>query len=226
MAARLQRPLVCLVTDRHRLGAASEAAARAALLELIAAAGAAGVDLVQIRERDLSARDLAELTRRSLEVLAGTPTRLVVNDRLDVARAVGAHGVHLRADGIDAARARQLAPPPFLIGRSVHSAEEAGRVAAAGGLDYLILGTVFPSASKGGGPAVGVVELARAVAAVSVPVLAIGGVTLATVEQIAAVGAGGVAAIGLFANGPRSAAQLADVVARVRRAFDTPRSVV
>ncbi len=226
MAEAWSRPLICLVTDRHRLGEAGEAAARAALVDLVGAAGAAGVDLVQLRERDLSARELAALASRCVAALAGTAARLVVNDRLDVALAVGAHGVHLRGDSLDARRARELAPPPFLIGRSVHSADEARQVAAAGGVDYLILGTVFPSASKAGSTNVGSAELARAVAGVAVPVLAIGGVTLATVGQVAAAGASGVAAIGLFADGPRTPARLAEIVAAIRAAFDTPRSVV
>lgn len=224
----LGRPVICLVTDRRRLGAPSEAASRAALVDLVRAAGAAEIDLVQLRERDLAARDLAELAERCLAGLAGTKTRLVINDRLDVALAVGAHGVHLRGDSMSARRVRDLAPPAFLVGRSVHSPAEARGVASEGGVDYLIVGTVFESASKPEAPVLGIAEFARAVReAANVPVLAIGGITLRTVREVAAAGAAGVAAVGLFVEtaGPRLA-HLPETVAGLRAAFDTSRSVV
>lgn len=229
MTAGLARPLVCLVTDRRRLGRASDRDAQQALVDLIRAAAQAGVDLVQLRERDLPARDLTALAARCLAALEGTQSRLLINDRLDVALAVGAHGVHLRGDSVEAPRIRALAPPPFLVGRSVHSPEEARRVAAAGGVDYLMLGPAFPTVSKPGAVPLARDEVARAARAVTVPVILIGGITAATAPDARAAGAAGVAAIGLFADAARAlepARAVTEVVAALRRAFDTPGSVV
>lgn len=223
--------IICLVTDRRRLvlPPGNEESATAALVRLVADAAHAGVDLVQIRERDLEARALTDLVARAVDVTGGTGTRVVVNDRLDVALAAGAHGVHLRADSIPAARARTLAPPGFLIGRSVRGEREAETAAAADSLDYLILGTVCATTSKPiEHPPVGMGELERAVRRTSVPILAIGGMTLETIPMVARAGAAGVAAIGLFHPSPGHADEptdLAGTVAAVRRLFDSVKRV-
>lgn len=214
---------MCLVTDRQRLAAGSERERFDELVRLIEAAARAGVDLIQVRERDLDARTLASLTERCVRAVEGAGAHVLVNDRLDVALATGAAGVHLRSDSFDAERVRRVAPPGFLVGRSVHGAAEAVAVASGGALDYLILGTVFPSASK---PAdltpAGVAELVRAARSLSVPVLAIGGVTAERFPEVAGTGAAGVAAIGLFLGLRRAAAPdaLREVVAAARRAFE------
>jgi len=189
------RPVVCMITDRRRFGSAEDA-----LVRRVAAAAAAGVDLVQIRERDLEGGALSRLVVRCLEATTGTRTRVLVNDRLDVALGAGAHGVHLRGDSMPADRARTLVPPGFLIGRSVHSVDEARRVTERAGLDYLLLGAVFATASKPGSLAVGVRMLADVVTATTVPVLAVGGVTVGTVSRLADAGCAGFAAIGFFAG--------------------------
>ena len=189
------RPVVCMITDRRRFGSTEDA-----LVRRVAAAAVAGVDLVQIRERDLEGGALSRLVVRCLEATTGTRTRVLVNDRLDVALGAGAHGVHLRGDSMPADRARALAPPGFLIGRSVHSVDEARRVTEGAGLDYLLLGAVFATASKPGSLAVGVRMLADVVAATTVPVLAVGGVTVDTVSRLADAGCAGFAAIGFFAG--------------------------
>lgn len=219
------RGLICLVTDRRRLAPdAGNEEAVARLVELAVAAARAGVDLIQVRERDLEARLLSELVARCVRETAGTPARVLVNDRIDVALAAGAAGVHLRGDSPEAGRVRAIAPPGFLVGRSVHSAAEASAAAGHGGLDYLVFGTVFPSASKDAGHAIaGVEELARAVRLAKIPVLAIGGVTSERADVVARAGAAGVAAIGLFVE--RAApngldARLAAVVTGLRHAFD------
>ncbi|HVC20681.1 MAG TPA: thiamine phosphate synthase [Vicinamibacterales bacterium] len=224
------RPLLCLVTDRRRLPVVpeDEASRQDALIDQVAAAARAGVDLVQVREPDLEAGALAALVSRAVAA-AGPATRIVVNERVDVALAAGAHGVHLRAASMDAARVRGITPPGFLIGRSVHGAAEARRVAAAGGLDYVLLGTVFPSRSKPDGhPVVGTAVLAETVRAVDLPVLAIGGVTIETAAEVAQAGAAGLAAIGLFqptgTNGKAWASDLGDIVQTLRILFDTTRS--
>jgi thiamine-phosphate diphosphorylase len=221
---------ICLVSDRRRLVPADAPpdASRRCLVAQARHACSAGVDLIQIRERDLATAELARLVGDLLAVTRGTPTRIVVNDRLDVALACGAHGVHLRADSIPVEAARRLTPAAFLIGRSVHGVDEAIRAA---GADYLIAGTVFTTASKPEGqPLLGTDGLRSIVNASTVPVLAIGGITEDRIDEIAAAGAMGLAAIGLFIA-PRTAdgrtgesvcraIPLDGVVKRVRTRFD------
>ena len=120
---------------------------------------------------------------------------------------------------MDAARVRGVTPPGFLVGRSVHSVEEARAVGASGAVDYLVFGTVFETASKPGRAAVGVHALVAASAATTVPVLAVGGMSPSRARDAARAGASGIAAIGLFADGvvdlmPR-------VVGQIMAAFDT-----
>ena len=182
------------MTDRRRLGASWEAA----LVERVRAAARAGVHLVQVRERDLDGGPLARLVSSCVDAVRGTRARILVNDRLDVALAAGAHGVHLRGDSFDARRGRAWAPPPFLIGRSVHSLAEAVAAAHEGAADYLIFGTVYETSSKPGGPIAGVAELASVTAATPLPVLAIGGITPARIDEVMAAGASGVAGISMF----------------------------
>jgi thiamine-phosphate diphosphorylase len=193
---------LCVVTDRRRADVVAQAVM----------AADAGVDLIQIRERDLDAAPLAELVSHVVERTRGSSTRVVVNDRLDVALACGADGVHLRGDSVSPADARRLAPRPFLIGRSVHSAAEA---AAMKGADYLIAGTVFATSSKAGAAWLGADGLRAIVGATAVPVLAIGGVTVDRFDDIARTGAAGFAEIGLFASGA-----MREIVAAARAAFD------
>jgi thiamine-phosphate diphosphorylase len=207
---------LCLVTDRQR-----SAGSLPALLAQIRAGIEAGVDLVQIRERDLDAAALSSLVAAVVDLTRGSTSRVVVNDRLDVALACGADGVHLRGDSVPIAAARRLAPPPFLVGRSVHSADEVVSAAVnAAGADYLIAGTVFPTASKPGVTTwLGLEGLRAVVRATTVPVLAIGGVTLERLVEVASTGAAGIAAIGLFES-PR----LVELVAQIRHRFDTAAS--
>ena len=188
-------PVVCLITDRARVGGAD------GTVDRVRWAARAGVHLVQVRERDLDGGPLTALVRRCVEAVRGSRARVLVNDRLDVALAAGAHGVHLRADSMPAPTVRTLCPPGFLIGRSVHARDEAIDAAAAGGLDYLLFGTVFPTASKPGREATGTPALAEVVAAAAIPVLAVGGVSTDNVGDVAAAGAAGFAAIGMFAAG-------------------------
>jgi thiamine-phosphate diphosphorylase len=213
------RAVVCMVTDRQRIqGGSAEA-----LVRHVGAAARAGVHLVQVRERDLEARALTDLVARCVDAVAPTRTRILVNDRLDVALAAGAHGVHLRGDSVAAARVRALAPRSFLIGRSVHAVAEAVRASEGGGLDYLLFGTVFETGSKPGLTAVGPAALAHVAAATRLPVLAIGGLTIETLPGIGETGAAGFAAIGLFAGAPLD--QLQVVVHQASSAFDTPATV-
>ena len=171
-------------------------AARRCLIAQIREAVAAGLDLVQIREREIAGGALAELVSTAVALARGSATKIIVNDRTDVALACGADGVHLRAASVPVAAARGIAPAGFLIGRSVHDASDA---AGASGADYLIAGTVFPSVSKPGAEhLLGTEGLAGVVRAARQPVLAIGGVTLDRLPDVEASGAAGFAAIGLF----------------------------
>jgi thiamine-phosphate diphosphorylase len=189
-----------------------------ALVDRIHAAARAGVHLVQIRQPGFEAGSLTRLVENALRAVEGTPTRVLVNDRLDVALAVGAHGVHLRGDSIGAPRVRGVAPAAFLIGRSVHAPSEAEHVAREGSLDYLICGTVFNTASKPNVQVAGVDALARACAAVPLPVIAIGGITLERLGAVAGAGAAGFAAINLFAE--CAVDSLPSIVKRAARAFE------
>lgn len=191
--------ILCLVTDRRRLGAALGVGAGdwlGAVRDQVMAAAAAGVDLVQVREPDLSAAALAQLVRRLIADTRNTPAKIVVNDRLDVALATGAAGVHLKERSLATSAARRLVPPGFLVGRSIHdtaTAREAGQA------DYLIAGTVQPTSSKPGVVCLGWAGLSEMVRCASgYRVLAIGGIDLPSIPFVAASGAAGVAAIGAF----------------------------
>jgi thiamine-phosphate diphosphorylase len=210
------RPVICMITDGQ-----STADRAAALLDAVRSAAAAGVHLIQLRERRLADRDLAALARQCVDAVRGTRTRIIVNDRVDVAIAVGAHGVHLRGDSCPPSRVRAIVPPGFLVGRSVHSVGEAGTYGAGGAIDYLVFGTVFATDSKPGREPLGAAVLADAVRATAVPVLAVGGITPGNAAAVAAANAAGIAAIGLFADRTREG--LAATVERVTRAFDTLR---
>ena len=212
-------PVICMITDRRRHGADAEDA----LPDRVAAAAHAGVHLIHIRERDLEGRALTRLVERCVLAVRGTVARIVVNDRADVALASGAHGTHLRADSPPAPRVRAMMPGPFLLGRSVHSRDEAEQLDRSGGLDYILFGTVFESRSKPDVGAAGRDALAAVVSATTLPVLAVGGVTPRRVPEVARAGAAGMAAIGLFADCSVDALQR--VVAQTIRAFDTAGTV-
>jgi thiamine-phosphate pyrophosphorylase len=203
----IHRPVICLVTDRRRLhpDARTVAAELAALEAQLAEAIAAGVDLIQIRERDVPARDLRELVARVREPAAREGTAILVNDRMVVALAAGATGVHLRSDGPPVSRVRTLRAA-WTIGRSIH---EGDLPAACAGADYALFGTVFPSATKGPDrPGAGLDALRAAVRRAPCPVLAIGGITPEQAPAVMAAGAAGVAAIGVVLPAGRAASAL------------------
>ena len=209
------RPVVCMVT-----APISSRADEDFLIERIAAAARGGVHLVQIRQRRLEGLTATRLVERAVRAVSGTVARVIVNDRVDVALAAGAHGVHLRGDSLAASRVRSIVPPPFVIGRSVHAIGEAVEAERRGGLDYLLFGTVFATGSKPGAAPAGMERLADVCAAVALPVLAIGGITATTIAPVARAGAAGFAAIGLFAN--QAIEALPSAMAHGVAAFDTP----
>ena len=182
------------VTDRRRFGLSIDA-----LVDRAAAAARLGVATIQIRERDLSDRDLLGLVRRIRREVGAPPPAVLVNDRADVAMAAAAAGVHLRGDSVAAARVRAAAPAGFVIGRSVHSLTEVDAAAAEAACDYLMFGTVFPSAGKAAGhPVAGAAALREACRRSPMPIIAIGGVDESRLAVLDASGAAGFAGVGMF----------------------------
>jgi thiamine-phosphate pyrophosphorylase len=192
---------VCYVTDRKELSATAAEQTRL-LLEKMESAANGGVDWIQIREKDFSGRELAALTAGALRRVPKC-CRILVNDRLDVALACGAGGVHLGEASLPVADAKRLAREKipgadFLIGASVHSLESA-QAAEHAGADYLIFGPVYETPSKLAlGQPQGVEQLGKICRGVSIPVLAIGGITAQNARDCVEVGASGIAAIRLF----------------------------
>ena len=184
---------LCYITDRRALQPKP-------LLPWIREAIRVGVDLVQIREKDLPTRDLLELAKAAVDAARETTTRLVVNDRLDVALAARAAGVHLGAQSLPARVVRELVPRDFLVGVSCHSlAETLG--AEAGGADYVVLGPIFATPSKlPYGPPLGLAKLREVAARVKIPLLALGGITVERVRACLEAGATGIAGISIFQN--------------------------
>jgi thiamine-phosphate pyrophosphorylase len=157
---------------------------------------AGGIDIVQIRERGLHAREHADFISECLTLARGSACRVIVNDRLDLALIAGADGVHLRENSVPIEAARRLAPADFLIGRSVHDRSTA---VAARSADYLIVGNVFETDSKPGRLSLGLSAFREIVdTAAGCPVWAVGGVTRDRIRDVKASGASGIAAIGAF----------------------------
>ena len=181
-------PRLLLVTDRRQTRGRD-------LVALVAACVAAGLPAVQVREKDLAARDLAELCRRILADVPPPGCFLVVNDRVDVALAVGAGGVQRTSASLAVGDIKAIVKNDILIGASVHSLEESIEAEAAGA-DWLTFGPVYDTPSKRAyGPPQGLAALGRVTRAVSIPVVAIGGITAERVTEVRAAGAYGVAAI-------------------------------
>jgi thiamine-phosphate pyrophosphorylase len=182
------------VTDRRRFGLDDDA-----LVETVVRAARRGADVIQVRERDLADAVLVALVRRIVAAIEGSATSVLVNDRADIAVAAGAAGVHLRGDSPPASRVRAVVPAGFVIGRSVHTLDEIDQAVRDGGCDYLMFGTVFPSAGKPSGhPFAGLDRLAEACRRSPVPVIAIGGMTAERESEVAGAGAAGLAGVGWF----------------------------
>ena len=216
-------PLLCYVTDGRSLRVANPAESVAALTHKMEEIVAAGVDWVQLREKDLPARELASLTRQALRIAAAASAksarvcRVLVNDRLDVAIAERAHGVHLGERSLPVTDARRLIAAAmrkkaleesFLVGVSTHSIE-AALAAERDGADYVFFGPVFATPSKAAfGTPQGLARLTEVCQAVRIPVLAIGGITTQNGASCTQAGAVGLAAIRLYQDAPDPASSV------------------
>jgi thiamine-phosphate pyrophosphorylase len=202
----LATPLVYLVTDGRR--------PIADLLERIEAAVSGGVRIVQLREKQRPAGELARLAQEAQKRIGGQAA-LMINDRVDVALAAKAQGVHLPAAGLDARVVRSLAPG-LIVGRSVHAAREAAHVSQAD-VDYLLLGTIFPSRTHPGGT-VGGIGLVRATRPfVRVPLVAIGGITAGNAAEVIEAGADGVAVVSAILEAADPGAAARELLGAVER---------
>jgi thiamine-phosphate pyrophosphorylase len=221
-----RKPILCYVTDRRALEAARNPSDSPpvdptslhahALHDSIRRAAAVGAGWIQIREKDLEARSLVELARFAVAETRATSARVLINDRLDVALAAKAAGVHLGEKSLPLEIVtewrRSVGRLDFLIGVSRHSLESA-RAAERGGADYIFFGPVFATPSKAAfGAPQGIERLREVCASVGIPVLAIGGVNLENARACIAAGASGVAAIRLF----QDSADSAELAARLK----------
>lgn len=189
------------------------------LVDVVAECAAAGATAVELRDKQASGRELFRLARRLLEVLRATGALFLVNDRLDVALAAGAHGVHLGPEDLPVARARELAPPGFVIGYSTDDPREAVE-AARTGADYLGVGAVFGTRTKEGlaGEAIGPERVREVLEAAGLPGVGIGGITPENAGAVARTGAG-VAAVGAVLGARRPAEAVRALRAAVDRAW-------
>jgi len=204
MPPELHKPITYLITSGATTRAIEPASEEfRALLALVERAVAARVRLVQLREKNLRARTLYQLAARAAEITKGSLTRLLINDRADIARAAGADGVHLTSQSLEASVVRRTFGGDFLIGVSAHSLDEA-RAARDGGADFAVFGPVFETPAKRPfGPPLGLDPLCEAARTLSpFPLIAIGGVTLENARDVLLAGAEGVAAIRLFVDAP------------------------
>jgi thiamine-phosphate pyrophosphorylase len=207
LLAKPTQPILCYVTDRRSLPLSISSDAHRLLFDSVERAAAAGADWVQLREKDYSGTEWEELVKESLRRVAGSKTRILVNDRMDVALTCGAGGVHLSENGIPVSDAMRLRDgffaarrkePDFLIGISCHSLGSALGAARAGA-DYIYFSPIFFTPSKANyGPPQGLERLTAICRAVQIPVIAIGGISAENAASCLQAGAAGVAAIRLF----------------------------
>ncbi|MDQ6652712.1 MAG: thiamine phosphate synthase [Acidobacteriota bacterium] len=218
MSFNPQRPLLYLITSGETTVETTPATKDfSRILSLIEAAVASRMDLLQIREKNLSANVLYKLSASAAAITRGSETKLLVNDRSDIAASAGADGVHLATYSLPADVVRRTFGPEFLIGVSTHSLAQA-TAAHSGGADFVVFGPVFDTQSKRQyGKPQGPAELARVTSKLSpFPVIALGGLTTDNVADCIRAGAQGIAAIRMFSD----PVQLDRVVNAIRENFE------
>lgn len=192
-------------------------------VEVAKRAIAGGADVIQLRSKNCGCPELVFVGRALCALTKKTGTLFIINDRLDVAIACGADGVHLGQDDTCASVARQIAPPGFIIGVSVGTIDEAVR-AERDGADYIAVSPVFPTASKGNaGPGHGLDVLRKIRNKVTIPVIAIGGISQENAQDVIAAGADGVAVISAVVGSPditRAARELKAIVRKAKHIFN------
>jgi thiamine-phosphate pyrophosphorylase len=209
----LSKPILYLITrGATDETTTAESAEFQQVLRQLSAAVSAGIQLIQIREKKLTTRVLLELVSRAVRITQGTATRVLVNDRADVAAGAGADGLHLTTQSLEAAVVRKAFGDRLLIGASTHSAEEAQQ-AMNGGANFIVFGPVFETtAKKKYGPPVGLQALSELASKIKpFPILALGGITIANAAECLRAGASGIAGITLFAE-PQSLSHIATVI--------------
>lgn len=204
---------LCYITDRRGL-------APEVLLPRVQATVKAGINLIQLREKDLPTRELLGLAEAAAALCRGTATKFVVNDRLDIAMSAGADGVHLGGQSLPAEAIRREAGTDLLIGVSCHSLEDALQAEAAGA-DYALLGPIFATPSKlRYGPPLGLAKLEEVAAQAKIPVIALGGITVEKTGDCLAAGAAGVAGIRIFQDCP----SIEGAVRELKAKFPSPQN--
>ncbi len=214
MVLQFRKPILYLITRGvSKPSTTSKSPEFAAILAQVAAAVTAGIDLIQIREKDLSTLVLFELCEQAAQLVSGTATRLLVNDRADVAAGAKADGVHLTTRSIDASTIRETFGRDFVVGVSTHSVEAAS-TAHDQGADFVVFGPVFKTRSKEKyGAPIGTEKLSEVTSALrDFPVLALGGITASNAHDCLNAGASGIAGISLFSE----TADLAGITAAVK----------
>ena len=206
MANSAPLPALCLVTD-------SSVRLHAPIEEVIAEAVSGGVSMVQVRDKTITSGELYKLAKK-LRLVTRGKALLIINDRVDIALAVDADGVHLPSYSLPVSVTKKLTEERLLVGRSVHSSEEA-TAAEKEGADYLVLGTIYGTASHPSRSGAGPELIEQVKARVHIPVYAIGGINASNARQVMEAGAHGIAVIRsiLEAPDPRAAArELAGII--------------
>jgi thiamine-phosphate pyrophosphorylase len=194
LSLQISRPWLYLITNRRALSSSL------IQLQIISEAAQAGCQLIQIREKDLDAQGLYEFTSVVIAMARPFGAKILVNDRVDVALAAGADGVHLRTDSLEADQVRAIVPSEFLIGVSTHTPIDA-HAAKMNGADFIVYGPVFETASKAQyGTPLGLQNFKQICTEVDLPVLGLGGISAENFSDVLSHGAAGIAGIGLFQN--------------------------
>jgi thiamine-phosphate pyrophosphorylase len=222
MTLNLSKPILYLITRGATVEATTpESEEFRNILQQASAAVTAGVQLIQIREKQLTTRVLFELTARVVAIARGSSTRVLVNDRADIAASAGADGVHLTTRSLTPDVIRKMFGANFLIGASTHSLTEA-RAACREGTDFAVFGPIFPSPSPSPskekyGPPLGAGQLIEATRELSpFPLIALGGISIENVHECLSAGASGIAGITLFGE-PNTLAKTVETISEIAK---------